>query len=493
MTMDSDQNQISSNKFTVVISDLHLCEAEPIHKKNPLWKKFKTKEFFFDKDFSSFLKHIQIRAKDENPQNSVANDSEIELVLNGDIFDFDSVTRLPDDPPYKVTWMEKARGLFPEEEKSVFKMKQIIEDHPIWFEALRDFINNGNDVIFIVGNHDLELLFPKVQTEILAALGLDQDSHFKVRFCPWFYISNNDTLIEHGHQYDPYCVCQNPIHPLVRQFNRIELRIPFGNLACRYMINGMGFFNPHMDDNYIMSLKEYVVFFIKYIARTQPLLLWTWFWGACITFVKSFSDRLLPPMKDPLTIEDRIEDIARMSNATPRMVRELNEVKVHPAASNPLLLARELWLDRAFIILISFIAFFQLFTIVKLNFEISFFWMFIPMALLIPFFLFYSRSIVSSVHEYKEPKERILDLCSHITKVNRIIYGHTHIIRHEMIGTVEHLNPGTWSPAFKDVECKFPVFHRVYCWLSPTETEYREAQLFEFKDNDSKLFHPVKN
>jgi hypothetical protein len=36
----------------------------------------------------------------------------------------------------------------------------------------------------------------------------------RVRFVHWFYISNNDTLIEHGHQQDPYCLCENPLESL---------------------------------------------------------------------------------------------------------------------------------------------------------------------------------------------------------------------------------------------------------------------------------------
>lgn len=464
--------------FTAVISDLHLCEAEPINEKVPLWKKFKTEEFFFDDIFASFLNSIQEKAKLRACE--VGTDHHIELILNGDIFDYDSVTKLPDDPPYKMTWLERRRGLHPEEAKSIFKTKCILEDHHEFVRALSHFIKKGNNVVFVVGNHDVELLFPKVQKEITKSLNLNADEKERLRFCPWFYISNKDTLIEHGHQYDPYCVVQNPIHPLVRNFNRVELRIPFGNLASRYMINGMGFFNPHVDSNYIMTIKEYVVFFFKYMIKTQPLLMWTWFWSAIATFIKSFTDRLLPPMRDPLTTESHIEEIARVSNATPRMVRELNEIKVHPAASNPFLLAKELWLDRAFLILFSFLLIFQLFTIVKLNYDISFFWMFIPLLLCTPFFMFYTNSFRSAVHTYKEPKERILNLTSFICNVGRVIYGHTHIIRHEYLGLVEHMNPGTWSPAFEDVECTKMYSKRLYCWLEPNDDNTdRVASLLE--------------
>ncbi|MFK8138909.1 MAG: metallophosphoesterase [Bdellovibrionales bacterium] len=464
-----------STNFTAVISDLHLCEAHITDPTNPLWKKFKTKQFFFDDIFQDFLEDISRDAKIKSDELRI--DPSIELVLNGDIFDFDSVTKLPDSPPYKMSWLERNRGLHPEEPKSVFKIRCILEDHDVFVEALREFIIAGNKLVIVVGNHDVELLYPGVQSEILKFLNLSMEEKTRVRFTPWFYISNEDTLIEHGHQYDPYCICQNPIHPMVRQFNRVELRLPFGNLASRYMINGMGFFNPHVDANFVMSAKEYLNFFVKYMLRAQPLLLVTWFWSATLTFIKAFGDSLLPALKDPLTTEDRISKIAKLSNATPRMVRELNEIKVHPAASNPFKLARELWIDRAFLILVAFLVFFQIFGFIKLIWDISIFWIFIPLALFVPFFMFYTNTFKSSVASYKEPNEKLISLSSIITKTNRIIYGHTHIIRHEFIEMVEHLNPGTWSTAFLDVECTKPYSKRMYCWIEQTESGIRKSSL----------------
>ncbi|HEX4925467.1 MAG TPA: hypothetical protein VFV50_15345, partial [Bdellovibrionales bacterium] len=108
-------------RYTAVISDLHLCEANPPNPNLPLWKKFKSSEFFFDNDFSQFLTLLRKMSGGEN----------VELVLNGDIFDFDSVMALPEDPPYRIGWLERLRGLHAEEPKSVFKIKKILEDHPI--------------------------------------------------------------------------------------------------------------------------------------------------------------------------------------------------------------------------------------------------------------------------------------------------------------------------------------------------------------------------
>jgi len=462
---------------TAIISDLHLCEAEQESEHRPLWKKYKTRQFFFDTSFRQFIEHILRKA---------GNDP-VELVLNGDIFDFDSVVRFDADAHYRTSWLERKRGLRPQEEKSLYKIKTILADHSEWTLAVKYFLScdASNRLVFVIGNHDLELHFLSVQAEILEALGEPLDSQ-RVLFCAWFYISEQDTLIEHGNQYDPYCVCQDPINPFIKKAQRMEVRIPFGNLATRYMMNGMGLFNPHVDSNYIMSIPEYMRLFFKYLLRNQPLIMWTWFWGAVVTMFQSLRDRLLPELKDPMRVEDRIEEIAKNSNATPRMVRELRELFAYPAASHPWLIAQELWLDRAFLVMLAFLAIFQIFTFFKLAYEVEFYWFLGVLALFIPFFVFYTKSIRSSVAKFKEPNERLLVLTSRITGVKRVVYGHTHVARHEMIGYVEHLNSGCWSPAFLDVECTRPYGKKTFVWIYPTDENSRDAKLFEFSSGQSK-------
>ena len=464
-----------SDLCTLIVSDLHLSEAEPENPEFPLWKKFKTRQFFFDATFAEFL----------NKAYEKANGKKLELILNGDVFDFDSVTRLPEDPPFRVQWLEKKRGLEPRPERSTYKIQQILADHAVWVQALQGALARGVQVVFIVGNHDLELHFLEVQSEILRTLDPQQKHREQIRFCEWFYLSGNDTHVEHGNQYDPYCLCEDPINPFVQGYNYKSMKLPFGNLACRYMTNGMGFFNPHVDTNYIMSLREYVTFFFKYMIRAQPLLIWTWLWGALVTLYQSFVDRLQEPLRDPLRIEDRVNSIASKANADPRMVRELKELFVQPAASSPMLLLRELWLDRALLLLVSFLLIFQVMLLVRQIYDVSFFWALIPLLLCAPFFLFYSQSISSLVSSYKEPDERILSLTSRIVHLQRIVYGHTHQPRHEMIGAVEHLNSGTWSPAFKDVECTQASDQKTCVWIAPESPgEPRVATLMIYQDGD---------
>jgi UDP-2,3-diacylglucosamine pyrophosphatase LpxH len=459
--------------YTAILSDLHLCEAEPVDPVFPLWKKYKTRDFFFDELLAKLLRELEVWSKGE----------QIELVLNGDIFDFDSVTSFPQAPLFRISKIEKSRGLFPKEEKSLYKIQRILQDHDVFAESLRKWLRSGHRIVFVMGNHDIELHYPAVQRKILELL---ESPDGTVRFAEWFYISNADTLIEHGNQYDPYCVCEDPINPFVRGSNFRTIRLPFGNLACRYLVNGMGFFNPHVDSNYIMTIPEYVRFFLKYMVRAQPQLMFTWFYGALATLYISMTDRLKPTIKDPLKAEHRIQDIAARANAEPRMVRELRELFVPTAAANPFLMARELWLDRAFLLMAGFVVLLGLMNWIHQLFEVSFLWIFVPLFMLLPFFLFYSKSVVSKVSQFKEPDESTLSKAQAITGVSRIVYGHTHQPRHETIGAVEHLNSGTWSPAFLDVECTKSVEQKTFIWIEPNSQQgHRTAKLMSYRTGEA--------
>lgn len=465
--------------FTAVVSDLHLCEAEPENKKFPLWKKYKTKQFFFDQEFSEFLLWTEAEAKG----------APVELVLNGDIFDFDSVTQIPQKPTYFVSEIEKTRGLEPEETKSVDKIKFILADHPLWVSAISNFIKSGNKVVFIIGNHDLELHWLSVQRTILDSLNLDVEERYRVRFVEWFYISNGDTLIEHGNQYDPYCICEDPVNPLIIEYNRRKVKLPFGDWASRYLVNSMGFFNPHVETNFLLSLWDYVKIFFRYMVRAQPMIMWTWFVSSLMIFIKVFRLNLTQPIQDPLTIEKRIEGIAQRANADAKMVREMRALFVEPASRDLIQIAKELWLDRAFLVFLGLASLLVLFVLVNQIFYVSLYWLFIPLLILLPPFTMYSRTVNSYISDYKKPDEGILLYSSLITRTRRIVYGHTHTVLHEIIGGVEHLNSGTWSPAFLDLECTKMVGSKTFIWIY-SAGEAREAHVMQVeRGNIASFFH----
>jgi UDP-2,3-diacylglucosamine pyrophosphatase LpxH len=469
------------NLHTFIVSDMHLTEAHEPDEVRPLWMAYKRREFYIDDEFASFLEHIERKA-----------DGPVELILNGDIFDFDAVTAVPSKDRH-IEWLERSRGLGSEEWKSQFKMRVIIDDHPRFFEALGEFIARGHRAIFVVGNHDVELYWPSVQRMLCDALGApippnigeDEDDQ-PVVFCNWFYLSGGDTYVSHGHQYDPNCVVRDPIDPLIEVRGKPRVRIPFGDLAARYMLNGMGYFNPHQSENYIMSAVSYLRFFFRYMLRTQPLLIWTWFWGAYATLLISLRTHWAPPMTDPLLVDDKVRSVAMRSQATPSMVRKLNALHVPSATNNPFRIARELWLDRAFFLLVALFLSWQVVLHINIAWPISPLWVFVPALIFMLPYAAYASSVRPTVFETPLLTERLAELIFKITGARRVVFGHTHQPVCEQVGPVTLYNGGFWSKAFADPECTIRLGEQTFVWIRPgRQGEGRTAELCEWKATES--------
>lgn len=449
-----------SKRNTIVVSDLHLTEIQPIDERRPLWMSYKNKDHIIDGYFADMLEHLELSIS-----------GEIELVLNGDTFDFDTILTLPDNR--EVDWLSKRRGLGSEEWMSLFKMDVIINDHPIWFGAVKNFITSGNRVVFIVGNHDIELYWPSVQQRIYDALNTDEDS---VIFCNSFYISEQDTYISHSHQFDPNCVVKDTINPLIQIGSNPMMRLPFGDQATRYVLNGIGWLNPHCHTNYIKSISEYFSLLVKYL-RAQPLMVWSWLWGSIATFLLSLRDHLMPSLRDPLLIEEKISNIAERSNATPAMVRRLRALRSPSACANPINVFRELWLDRILLLFGLLFMAWQIMLHINIAISVSMVWFLVPFMALFPILMVYSLSIEPSTSNKCLLTEELAEYIIKITGVKRIIFGHTHLTEQFAVGPAEYFNPGCWAPAFSEPECINKVNDQALVWIKP-EGEERTAKLY---------------
>lgn len=455
---------------TVILSDLHLTDAEPVSDKRPYWRAYKQRRFFIDHDFGNLLEYVTSRAR-----------SGVELILNGDTFDFDGIVSIPDETPGPISWLSHLRGMPSEEWMSLYKADRIVEDHKAWFGALRTFLTGSDDrrVVFVIGNHDVELHWPSVQARIIEAIDLPDDALDRVTFAPSFYISGEDTYVSHGHLYDPLCTEPTPSNPLIQIRGRPRVRIPFGDMAARYMLNGMGYFNPHAAGNYIMSARQYFGFFFKFMARTQPFLLWTWFWSAAMTLFLSLRDYWTPAMRDPLVVEEKTQAIAERSNATPSMVRQLEALNVPSACNDPLKIARVLWLDRGLLFLAVLYLAFQATLAVNFVWPISPWWAFLFIALLFPGFIIYSFRVRPAEAKLSLMTEERAIVIHRVTKVSQAVFGHTHVPVIENVGPLHYVNGGFWSPAFREPTCENRIGTQTFVWLKPSEGP-RRAELWEW-------------
>lgn len=455
---------------TAVISDLHLTDAEPVDPKRPYWKVFKQAHHFLDGELVRFIEHLQVEA----------GGTPVELVLNGDIFDFDSVMSLPEKKTFRVTRHERLTSLKSHEEKSLFKAKVILDQHHRFITALKSFVQRGNRVVFVIGNHDIEFYWVTVQKEITYRLSETEEEAQRVVFCDWFYVSEGDTLIEHGHQYDPYCMCIDPINPIIKKKKKYKIRLPFGNLANRYILNRFALKNPHQEDSYVKTGWEFLVFFFRYELRVQPFLAILWLTGALRTMVNVLAEGFTPAVKDPLSYESKIKGIAARAQVSTHTILALKELHAHPVAHHPFQVIRELWLDRFFFGVFLVWLSWEIFTFYGLVARVSVWVFVIPLLLSIPFWAYYAQGINSDVHSNSALGEEKAPIAAQIVGVHRVVHGHTHFHVHRHFDGIEFLNPGSWSPSFEDVECTKNRRIKKYVWIKLSENGPRTSELLTF-------------
>src|SRR5262249_7386386 len=143
------------NPVVYLISDLHLGPGRDATTGE--WDALE--DFQFDEALSAFLEHI-----------SSAHQEPIELIIAGDFLDYPQI--LPDLGP-----ISPSNDLGTTEAESVERTlvalgqrPKVASGHPAVFEALRKFMANGHSVTIMVGNHDIDLLWPEVWRLIFDAI-----------------------------------------------------------------------------------------------------------------------------------------------------------------------------------------------------------------------------------------------------------------------------------------------------------------------------------
>ncbi|MBU1179315.1 metallophosphoesterase [Patescibacteria group bacterium] len=210
------ERQLSENRF--VFTDLHLGEG----KNNNL--------DYFSAD-EEFLKCISLII-----DKYALSETPTELVLGGDTFDFLTVSYDWVEKNRKGQDVQKSRTLAePTEEASLQKIRKIFDAHPKAIEALKLFLKHGK-IKFFIGNHDISLAWPGVQTFIKEELAKELDPTEKrsalERISFAFKEKKCRVLFEHGNDCEPHCAMPKKIFLEQRLGQPLEkplLNHPYGN------------------------------------------------------------------------------------------------------------------------------------------------------------------------------------------------------------------------------------------------------------------------
>jgi UDP-2,3-diacylglucosamine pyrophosphatase LpxH len=173
-------------KLKFVLSDLHLGAGHAENGENRL------EDFAATREFVAFL--------DQVSQESYQDDREVELIVNGDLFEFLQVPAVDDYDPtlsYPVeAYLDSSQAA------SVKRLNIIVEGHQRIFDALSDFMHierPQRHITIIKGNHDVSLFWPGVKSRLREVLGASGARASLLRFADEF-VSREKIYVEHGHQ-----------------------------------------------------------------------------------------------------------------------------------------------------------------------------------------------------------------------------------------------------------------------------------------------------
>lgn len=173
-------------KLKFIISDLHLGAGHGPDVSNPL------EDFTATSEFIAFLHQII--------QESEHNQSEVELIFNGDLFEFLQVPATDQFEPAKA--YPSQAYLDSSEAASIQRLKLMVRGHSAIFDTLADFMHVEDPprrITVIKGNHDVALFWPGVKSYLREVLGASGARASLLRFADEF-VSREKIYVEHGHQ-----------------------------------------------------------------------------------------------------------------------------------------------------------------------------------------------------------------------------------------------------------------------------------------------------
>ena len=419
-----------------MVSDLHLADIED-HADG--WMSHKASKYVFDGEFAGLLGRFQ-----ESAESGV----DLVLVLNGDLFDFDLVTAVPDDPPWPVKGRERRRCLAPTPEKSAWKMGRILQDHPEFVAALAGFLCAGHKVVHVLGNHDRELHFEEVRGVFLGELAAACSTlgtvlaPEQIRFEPWFYYVPGEIYAEHGQQYDYYTSYRRVLDPVVRTRREKSLVLPMGNISNRYLMSKMGYFNPHATD-YILNAFRYLLHWLRHYALTRRGLLLNWLWGSILVIgiLLKTKKRLRPT---PPGYREKMRQLMARFDLSAEEMRFLSTLQRRPITFRFFRIIREFWIDRLVLTFLMTGGTIAL-ALVPIDLWIK---LMVPLSCFpLIYFIYEKFAQGETVFAVETKLPRYARRIAEVLRVPVVTFGHTHVPRLLPLEPgVVFVDTGTWAP-----------------------------------------------
>jgi UDP-2,3-diacylglucosamine pyrophosphatase LpxH len=441
-------------RHTVILSDIHLWEAVA---GDGLWMRYRQRRFFPDASIAALLAKLIAEAAD----------GDLELVLNGDIFDF--------DVPRADGHEENCRT----EPAAAERIDRILDDHPLFLDALARLLLRGHRVVFVSGNHDVQLAFPAVRERIVRRIEAAAASRpvraeavqavrVRVLFRAWFHRTVDGVHVEHGNQYDPYCVARYPQAPFIPGTREVQPTL--SSLTMKHLIGRMGYFNPNVDRTFLLSFPGYLAHWARYYLFSRRSLVLAWALGT----LRVAAALALGRVDDG--VERALSNLLRTARETGAPLEALSEHGGLAARPELRRAARLLWLDR--LALVALAALGAAMTALHRGAGLA-----VIAASVAGLAL--ARALLPE-GDLERIYQRILLAQREIARIHAaraVVFGHTHIAHGAWRDGVFFGNCGTWAPMFSDIACAAPLQRGCpFVWLRAGDDDVLEGGLYRFDD-----------
>lgn len=449
--------------LTLIVSDLHIaagCDPQT-GKFSPL------DDFHADSIMARFLAYYH------------ADGPGAHLVLNGDTFDMNQVLELPSKEEITTVvgpgGLDRDRrwyGLRHSVPEARWKLSRIAQGHTVLFAALAEWIDRGNELHIVIGNHDPELRFPAVQEHLAQILaqartGLDVNTvRRRLHFYDWYLLQPEQGLyIEHGGQYEPLAYMEGG-------------KLPACYYNNRYIFNFLEARTPEADN--IFPFSRYLAWLLS--TDTLPTLAILLrqlpdYWRA-----RRAADTVLPlPASPPLKLPAEIEQVICQS-------RNLQHRHFHRVAWRTTFFTLLAILLNLFSYLCPLFAILALLTHqIALALLMLLAW---PLARLSSQSIitnYLHRSFISESNFLQEAAATFAPLLA-TQNIRTVVFGHTHQPDiAQLPGNVRYFNTGTWVPIFSE-DTRLDDREQVYLFV---EVRDGNARLLRWRDETGQPETPI--
>ncbi|HEX7478811.1 MAG TPA: hypothetical protein VF331_13480 [Polyangiales bacterium] len=429
----------------LLFSDVHLG-ADLVQHTRPWTASRLSEAHRIDHDLGAMLDHYREQADPERPWRLIIAGDFVDLVGMSISASESAALRSP------LTQDEVAHGLGSAEDRAAFKMRAVAQRHDKLFRRLACFVKAGHSLVFVRGNHDVELYWESAQRAFIDALidradlspqGLDRKLfESRIEFRHWFYYLRGFLYVEHGHQYDATCAYHHWLAPRDPR-DPSSIHYSFSDILVRYVVRPTRELSTDGHEN--KSIFDYLRLGFSMGVRGCAMLGYRFF---------SAVGRMVATWRNHVTEhtahiraeqEHRMQQIASVFRLNIDSLRALSKLWAIPVTGTLYAIFRSVFLDGLAAALISgaIITTLGAFNVLPLA------WLPVIMAAVMLGIFIYMKScrVLEPVAALRRGADKLADLMP----ARYVVMGHTHKPVMEPLGAQStYVNLGNWTADLSD-------------------------------------------